>query len=137
MSEPQNTTPSSHHGARPVQESDLQSVRVILIIFAALVVLTIVFSLWAAFTVDRRTGSFFSPEPPGPDAQVLEQTVIEFDLFDVEAPGLRQRQRDLERLDQIGWIDRESGIAHIPIDLAMQMTADRLRGDSRPAGGQR
>jgi hypothetical protein len=119
---------SNHH---PRQESDLRSVKVVLLVFGALVLLTAFFSGWAALTVDARTGRLVSPDHPGPDAEVLERTDIEFSLFELEAPGLEKRARDRRRLDDLGWVDRDRGIAHVPIDLAMMLTIDRLRA-TRP-----
>jgi hypothetical protein len=42
-------------------------------------------------------------------------------------------RRDRDRLGSTGWVDRDHGIAHIPIDRAMQMMAER--GWPRPGGG--
>lgn len=64
---------------------------------------------------------------PAPDAQQ-------------DAPGLssapqdelaRQRREQQERLHAFGWVDQGAGIAHIPIDAAMDLLAARGRG-ARP-----
>jgi hypothetical protein len=33
----------------------------------------------------------------------------------------RYRAKELARLDGLGWVDRSSGVAHVPIDTAMAM----------------
>jgi hypothetical protein len=43
-------------------------------------------------------------------------------------PGLdlgKLRANENARLDSYGWIDREAGVAHIPIDRAMQLVLER------------
>jgi hypothetical protein len=123
-----------HASAHPEQEPDLQSVRIVLIIFAVLVALTILFSAWAALTVNTQTGRFFSPEPTGPDARLLEETPIQFDLFDAEGVGLQMKSRDRARLQRLGWLDRDRGIVHLPIDLAMQIQVSRIRTEQQRGG---
>jgi hypothetical protein len=101
------------------------------------VLLTIFFSAWAALTVDAQTGRLLSPDHPGPDATVLERTTLEFSLFDLEARGVEKRARDRARLDQLGWVDRDAGVVHVPIDLAMELTVDRFsRQPPSRQGGQ-
>lgn len=43
------------------------------------------------------------------------------------------------RLNSYGWVDRQAGIAHIPIDTAMDMLAARAAAPAAPArrGGRR
>lgn len=46
------------------------------------------------------------------------------------ARGLEKRRRAEQRLEQYGWVDRERGIAHIPIDRAIQwLVRDANRGE--------
>lgn len=124
-----------HH--HPEQEPDLRSIRSILIIGGALIGLTIVFMLWAVLTVDARTGRVFSPDPSAPTPEVVDRLDIELGLFDLEAPGLERRNRGRRRLQSHGWIDRDRGIAHIPIDQAMQLSLDQLQtAPSRQQGGR-
>jgi hypothetical protein len=123
-----------HHSEHPEQEPDLQSVRVVLIIFAVLVALTILFSAWAALTVNTQTGDFFSPEPAGLDPQTLEETPLQFDLFEAEGVGLQMKRRDLDQLQRLGWLDRDRGFVHLPIDIAMQIQISKLRAQQQRGG---
>ncbi|MGJ7915341.1 hypothetical protein ACI48D_07655 [Massilia sp. LXY-6] len=36
------------------------------------------------------------------------------------------------RLGSTGWVDRGAGIAHIPLEAAMRMTAEAARGERKP-----
>ena len=36
------------------------------------------------------------------------------------------------RLQSYGWVDREAGIAHIPLEQAMRLTAARAQGERKP-----
>jgi hypothetical protein len=136
VSEPETSDPLVEPSSHPVeQEPDLQSIRVLLIVGGVLVLLTVFFSAWAALTVDARTGRLLSPDHPGPDAAVLDRTDIEFQLFDLEARGVDKRGLDRIRLESHGWVDRDRGIAHIPIDTAMTLTLERSSAESTTRQG--
>jgi hypothetical protein len=51
-----------------------------------------------------------------PTLGLIEQTLIEH-----EARGTDQRRLEEERLHRYGWVDRPHGVAHIPIDEAMDL----------------
>jgi hypothetical protein len=78
-----------------------------------------------------------APGPAHADAQIglVEQTLIL-----TTRRGLDQQARQREGLRHFGWVDRQNGIAEIPIDRAMDLVADPafMRRSSRPdilAGG--
>lgn len=50
--------------------------------------------------------------------------------IDSERYGLRLRERQRERLANFGWVDRDAGIAHIPIELAMDLVARAAQSSS-------
>ncbi len=64
-----------------------------------------------------------------PTLGIIEQTLVEH-----EATGTRQRQLEEERLHQYGWVDRARGVAHIPIDEAMDLVVAESRRDAGEAG---
>ncbi len=66
------------------------------------------------------------PVAPRQIARIL-QTPIERDRHGLE---LRERQR--RSLEEYRWIDRERGIAQIPIDRAMQIIVDGAAKDGGP-----
>jgi hypothetical protein len=43
------------------------------------------------------------------------------------ARGLEQRREARQRLDTYGWVDREAGVARIPIERAMELVARGVR----------
>lgn len=48
------------------------------------------------------------------------------------------RQEMEQRLGQYGWVDRENGIARIPIDRALEIYLERANAEAAPpAGGRR
>jgi hypothetical protein len=51
-----------------------------------------------------------------PTLGIIEQTLIEH-----EARGTEQRRLEEESLHRYGWVDRAHGVAHIPIDKAMDL----------------
>jgi hypothetical protein len=54
------------------------------------------------------------PEPPAPRLQIHPRTDLD-----------RLRSYEREQLESFGWADRPRGLAHIPIDRAMQILVDR------------
>ncbi|HEY8668704.1 MAG TPA: hypothetical protein VIL86_18800 [Tepidisphaeraceae bacterium] len=60
------------------------------------------------------------PAPPAPNLQpsIMHNTSPYQDLAEM-------RQRDENRLRSYGWIDATAGVAHIPIDRAMDLVIER------------
>ncbi|MFP5304991.1 MAG: SCO family protein [Gammaproteobacteria bacterium] len=86
--------------------------------------LAIVYALAARWQVlDGRVGEI--PQPRGPQHEVAPQPQLEAYL-----------RRKRERLESYGWVDRDAGIAHIPIDEAMRLMVDERAGDLRRPRGQ-
>lgn len=49
------------------------------------------------------------------------------------AADLARLRADADRrLASYGWVDRQAGIAHIPIDRAMDLLVERARGEKAP-----
>jgi hypothetical protein len=59
-------------------------------------------------------------EPPEPRLQV-----------DPAADIARLHATERQQLDGYGWVDRQTGIVHIPIDRAMQLLAERRGGAAK------
>jgi hypothetical protein len=60
--------------------------------------------------------------PAAPDGQ------LERELFDRPSEGLREREAELERLRSWGWVDRDHGIVHMPIERAMELVVQQEAG---------
>jgi hypothetical protein len=48
---------------------------------------------------------------------------VEVGPFELPTQGEEQRAKERRRLDSYGWVDRDAGIAHIPIDRAIDQIA--------------
>jgi hypothetical protein len=46
--------------------------------------------------------------------------------------GARMRERDLAALERAEWVDRERGIARIPIERAMKVIVEKARSQDAP-----
>jgi hypothetical protein len=70
--------------------------------------------------------------PPIPVPQEIGQSkigMVEQQLFGLALRGERDRAARLDRLSSYGWVDRQAGVAHMPIERAMGLVA----GGARPA----
>jgi hypothetical protein len=100
----------------------------------ATIALVIALCGWAAVMVWSQTGRVFEPPAPVSLGEAIEHTDLEFEIYEHEAAGARQAELEREHLTRSGWIDRQRGVAHIPIERAMEITARRL---NQPASAER
>lgn len=72
--------------------------------------------------------------PQSIPAQIGQSKIglVEQQQFDLVARGQQLRARQVARLGSWGWVDRQAGVAHIPIDEAMELVARGVR----PSGAQ-
>lgn len=61
-------------------------------------------------------------EPAPREIAGVNQTLIHNDRY-----GQRLREQQYERLQNFGWVDRDQGLVHIPIDEAMRMVVEEAR----------
>jgi hypothetical protein len=59
------------------------------------------------------------PIAPGKDIGQAEIGIVDQTPFETTRGAERYRRRDLEMLSSYGWVDRDKGIIHIPIDAAI------------------
>ena len=59
------------------------------------------------------------PLAPGKDVGKAEIGIVDQTPFETTRGAERYRRRDLEILNSYGWVDREKGTVHIPIDRAI------------------
>lgn len=64
-------------------------------------------------------------EPPAPRLQPVPAVDME-----------RMRRAEQQRLNSYGWVDRERGIVHIPIDRALELLEQRGLPARQPQPGQ-
>jgi hypothetical protein len=86
-----------------------------------IVVMLITYGLWVLFRdSEARRAAWLSPLSSMPDPITAPRLEIE--------PGreLKALRREEEaRLNSYGWVDREKGLAHIPIDRAIEILAEK------------
>lgn len=125
------TEPSSNAGAKTPhfpEETPLPFGKIAVVSIVTLVT----FAVFVVFT-DRirqrhnaETAGAVAPTPPQvgkPEIGVVDQA-----LFETERRAADERKARLERLSTYGWVDRERGLIHIPIERAMeQVRAEQQR----------
>lgn len=101
------------------QEPDVVPSRGVLVSLVATLAIIALGTLvaWAIEAAGGATGAA-RPAPAAPtEVNAMERTV-----FDERAQGLESRDQAEQALRAYGWIDRERGIIHIPIDVAIDLT---------------
>jgi hypothetical protein len=89
---------------------------------AASIVVTLASILAAAWLLPAFGGGFreydeYDPPLPPPASKLG----IYYDSIRDTADGVRRHEAERRALESYGWVDRERGIAHVPIDEAIDM----------------
>lgn len=109
---------------RPAHESsDLPARRVVLVgvAFAALVPIALgVIAVTVAVLQPRAM-----PDRPLTGLEVSERVPPAPRLREDPTAELERLEETRDRLHTFGWVDREAGIAHIPVDAAMDLLVER------------
>jgi mono/diheme cytochrome c family protein len=117
--------PSSQHQESPEENQEvLFSIRNIILAMLVLVVMIGLVQL-VSFGLSRVAQAppqiFRTITPPAPRLQANPPQ----ELQELKATQLAQ-------IETYGWIDRQSGVVHIPIDKAMELYIERARGGGTP-----
>jgi hypothetical protein len=75
------------------------------------------------------------PLPVPPEVGRSKIGLVEQQPFAVAVRGERDRAARLERLRSWGWVDRDAGVAHVPIDRAMELVTKGVRAVPGPGPG--
>src|SRR5262249_155977 len=60
--------------------------------------------------------------PPIPkQVDQYEVGIVNLRVFALDQRAAQKRLQQMERLRSYGWVDREAGVAHIPVEEAMKM----------------
>lgn len=97
------------------QEEDRVRGRRLLLVLAAAAVITAAALGFAAWLL-RAAGGASAPAPDAPPAGLVEQTPTP-----ASARGLALRHQQRRELDGWSWVDRDAGIARIPVDVAVRL----------------
>ena len=139
MSAASHTPAQAEHATVRSEEDRIPGLRLVMVGLAAL----LIFFVGSWITVGYLHARQRAAGPPVIPPEIGRNKIglVEQQLFDLSVRGERARTRDLERLGSVGWVDRNAGLAHIPIDEAMRLVAAGVRpgpteGGAPPPGGQ-
>jgi hypothetical protein len=119
-------TPHGHGHGEVRSEEDRISTPTIVIVGVASLVVFFLAGLAASSYLQVRQGER-GPLPIPPEVGRSKIGMVEQQMFDLSVRGERDRAARLERLRSYGWVDRAGGVAHIPIDRAMDLVARGVR----------
>jgi hypothetical protein len=119
------------HGAVRSEEDRISTGKIVAVGVGSLVIF-ILASLVTSMYQQIRLGEH-GPIPIPPEVGQSKIGMVEQQQFDVAVRGERDRAARLERLGTYGWVDRSTGIAHVPIDVAMELVSKGVRPSPGPA----
>jgi hypothetical protein len=123
------------HGAVRSEEDRISTGRIIAVGVGALVIFFVA-SLVTSVYLKVREGEH-GPLPIPPEVGQSKIGMVEQQQFDLSVRGERDRAARVERLGTYGWVDRSSGVAHVPIDVAMELVAKGVRPSAAPSAPDR
>lgn len=103
------------------QQEDQLSRGKVVAVAAAGVIITVVSVLVAWWYMELRVVGPLNAEPHAPPPPELGR--VEQSRIDTTQRGIHLQQLQQRELQDWGWVDRQAGIARIPIDEAMRMVA--------------
>ncbi len=120
------------HGARS-EEDRISTGSIVAVGVASLVV----FFLASAVAVSylRVSQGERPPLPIPPEIGRSKIGMVEQQPFEVAVRGERDRAVRRARLGSLGWVDRAAGVAHVPIEQAMDLVAKGVRPAPGPGPG--
>ena len=115
---------AEHHGVHQ-EEDRISTGRIVAVGIGSLAI----FAIGIAFVVvDWRARMSAATPPPIPaEAGRSKIGMVEQQLFELSVRGERDRAAKLRRLGSYGWVDREAGVVHLPIEEAMGLVVKGVR----------
>jgi hypothetical protein len=101
------------------------------------IIIFAVATIWSTHILNSTRAEMQPGGPPPLPKQVdqYEVGIVNQRVFALDQRAAQKRLQQMERLRSYGWVDREAGVAHIPIDEAMKMyLAEQQK--QQPKGGQ-
>ncbi len=140
---PSSSNPSGHppdeptHGVR--SEEDVVPVATLVKVGVAALLIFFLGSLAAVGYLHYREVER-GPIAIPPEIGQSKIGLVEQQQFTMSLRGDRSRAQEVERLGSLGWVDRNAGVAHIPIEDAMRLVVQGVRPEptsgAPPPGGQ-
>jgi hypothetical protein len=93
-------------------------------------------TVWSTHILNATRAEMQPAGPPPIPRQVdqYEVGIVNQRVFALDQRAAQKRLQQMERLRSYGWVDREAGLAHIPIDEAVRMY---LAEQARKGGPQK
>jgi hypothetical protein len=113
---------SAGHGFPVRQEDDRVRARRVSAALATVLVVSLALSAWAGWMLRKRERAPVPPPVVSAEVGGVKQTLIG---PDTSARALADRGREV--LESYGWVDREAGVARIPIEQAMRLVVEAYR----------
>ncbi len=136
MSTPAQTQHSSAgHGASDVPrvEQGMNWPWIIGVGLASMAIFAVA-TVWSTHILDT-TRTEMQPAGPPPVPKGVDQYevgIVNLRVFALDQRAAQKRLQQMERLRSYGWVDREAGVAHIPVEEAIKMyLADQSRKDGQ------
>ncbi len=135
------TAPHEHPGEHPPEPDHVPMTKIAVVLVTALVVF-VVGGLWSASVQRGETGSVRADVSPAPSLAGSTEVGIVYQRPFAEDPRApsgssasprpseppnASLERARRRLETSGWVDRDAGTVHVPIEDAMEIVAKRGR----------
>ncbi len=80
-------------------------------------------TVWSTHILNSTRAEMQPGGPPPIPKQVdqYEVGIVNLRVFALDQRAAQKRLQQMERLRSYGWVDREAGLAHIPVEEAMKM----------------
>jgi hypothetical protein len=120
------SAPSQAHGSTAVEvveEQQKMNWKVIIGVGVGSVVIFAIATVWSTHILNSTKAEMQPAGPPPIPRQVnsYEIGIVNQRVFALDQRAAQKRLQQMERLESYGWVDRQAGMAHIPIDEAMKM----------------
>ena len=109
------------HVPQVTHEAERFSRVAISLIAICVVVFSTILAVVAVVLANARTRGLETavPERTAQPREVISN--VRVDLFSTDGAGRALHAAQARRLSQYGWIDRQRGVVHVPIDVAMDL----------------
>jgi hypothetical protein len=129
--DPTPETRDPEHGHPPTEEDRISTPTILWVGIGSLLVFLV--ASFATVSYLRMAVGERPPLPVPPEVGESKIGMVEQQLFQLSFRGERERAAKLEHLGSWGWVDRERGLLHMPIDRAMDLTVKGVRPPPGPA----
>jgi hypothetical protein len=136
MSTPAQSSQAAGHGTADVAAAQQEmSWPWIIGVGVASIAIFALATVWSTHILNTTRAELQPAGPPPIPRQVdqYEVGIVNLRVFALDQRAAQKRLQQMERLRSYGWVDREAGLAHIPVEEAMKMyLAEQQKKGSQP-----